>query len=146
MTVRPIAAGSRVTLHFSLHLRDGTLVDESRGGAPLVVTIGQGELVAGLEQCLLGLRAGDRRNFEIAAGDAYGPSLNNNIQSLPRDAFPPDMDIKPGMVVGFELPSGEEVPGTVVSMGDADVVIDFSHPLAGHDLVFDVEILSVESG
>ncbi|MHB8455665.1 MAG: FKBP-type peptidyl-prolyl cis-trans isomerase [Acidiferrobacterales bacterium] len=146
MTGEMIAPGSRVALHFSLHLRGETLVDESRGGDPLVVTIGQGDLDTGLEQRLLGLQAGDRRHFEIAAGEAYGPRLGDNIHNLRRDGFPKDMDIKPGMVVGFELPSGEEVPGTVITAGETEVVIDFSHPLAGHDLVFDVEILSVEAG
>ncbi len=146
MTDGPITDGCRVTLHFSLHLRDGTLVDQSHDGEPLTVVIGKGELIAGLERCLLGLRVGERGHFELAASDDYGSRADENIHLIPRNDFPAEFKVEPGMVVGFTLPSGEEVPGMVRTVSDAGVVIDFSHPLAGHDLVFDVEILSVESG
>jgi len=145
MNADPITLGHRVMLQFRLCLRDGTVVDQSHGGEPLTITMGQGDLISGLEQCLLGLRVGERGHFELTASDAYGSRLESNIRGVPRDGFPPDMVVEPGMVVGFMLPSGEEVPGTVMTVGDADVMVDFSHPLAGHDLVFDVEIMSVGS-
>jgi FKBP-type peptidyl-prolyl cis-trans isomerase SlpA len=62
---------------------------------------------------------------------------------MPRSDFPIDMSLEPGIVVAFDLPSGDEVPGTVVEVSEHEVQVDFSHPLAGHDLVFEVEILEV---
>lgn len=144
MTIHWVTEGCRVTLDFSLILRDGTLVDHSRDGEPLTITIGRDELVAGLEQRLLGLCPGDKRHFEIPAADAYGPRLEENIQVVPREHFPPELVAEPGVIMGFTLPSGEEVPGRIMAIDDVEATVDFSHPLAGHDLVLDVEILAVE--
>ncbi|MHB8428408.1 MAG: FKBP-type peptidyl-prolyl cis-trans isomerase [Acidiferrobacterales bacterium] len=144
MTACAVAEGCRVTLDFRLLLRDGTLVDCSSDGEPLTIIIGGGDLVAGLEQRLLGLHSGDKRRFEIPAADAYGSRLEDNIHVLPRAHFLPGMGIVPGSVVEFTLPTGEEILGRIMTVEDAEVVVDFSHPLAGHDLVLDVEILAVE--
>ncbi len=144
MTARVVAEGCRVTLHFILQLCDGTLVDLSGEGEPLTITIGQGDLAAGLERRLLGLSAGDKRHFEVAAIDAYGPRREENIHVIPREQFPPELAVEPGSVVEFTLPTGEEMPGMIMSVEETEVTVDFSHPLAGHDLVLDVEILAVE--
>ncbi|MHB8258219.1 MAG: FKBP-type peptidyl-prolyl cis-trans isomerase [Acidiferrobacterales bacterium] len=144
MTARAVAEGCRVTLHFILQLRDGTLVDRSAEGEPLMITIGRGDLAAGLEQCLLGLSAGDKRHCEVAATDAYGPRREENIHVIPRAQFPPELAVEPGAVVEFTLPTGEGMPGRIMSVEETEVTVDFSHPLAGHDLILDVEILAVE--
>ena len=144
MSAQPITHGCRVTMRFSLHLADGTLVDESRDGEPLTVVVGQGDLMPCLEQRLMGLRTGEAAHFEIGASDACGRGTDDNVHALARDSFPPDMPLDPGVVLEFTLPSGEEVAGTVLGVTAGEVTVDFSHPLAGHDLVFDVEILSVE--
>lgn len=144
MSTLPVSDGCRVTLHYGLRLGDGTLVDESRGGAPLTVTVGRGDLIACLEQRLIGLRVGESAHFEIAANDALGPRPDDNVHVIAKDSFPSNMPVQAGMVVEFTLPSGEEVAGTVLSVNAGEVTVDFSHPLAGHDLVFDVEILAVE--
>ncbi|HEX9626870.1 MAG TPA: peptidylprolyl isomerase [Acidiferrobacterales bacterium] len=138
-----IERGRRVRLHFSLRLKDGTIADSSLGGEPAEWVIGDGALIEGLENLLLGMRAGDKRSFEVAAGEAYGAIREEVVHSLPRDAFPADMALEPGLVIGFETPSGEEIPGTIVGLDDDAVQVDFSHPLAGHDLIFEVEILEV---
>ncbi len=141
-----IGPKSRVQLHFRLQLADGTEVDTSLGGDPLSVTLGQGELIDGLESRLLGLQAGDQRRFEIPAPEAYGPIEGGTLSTLPRSDFPPKVEPVPGAVIAFATPQGEEVPGTVVAVGETEVLVDFSHPFAGHDLIFEVEILSVEAG
>lgn len=131
-------AGDSVTFDFSLTLADGTVIDES-GDEPLSIVIGRGDLFEYLEQCLLGLSVGEHRRFKISADHAAG-----NTETLPRSQFPREIDLEPGLVIAFEMPSGEEVAGTVVDVQDEQVVIDFTHPLAGRDLVFDVTIRSVK--
>ncbi len=139
-----IQYGSTVTLHYTLSLPDGRVVESSRGEAPAVVTVGRGEMLPGLERRLLGLRAGTQARFEIPCLEAYGPAGEPQLQSLSREEFPPDIPLEPGIVVGFETPNGAEIPGTVIEVSDREVIVDFAHPLAGHDLVFEVEVLSVE--
>lgn len=139
-----IEPGSRVSLHFSLSLADGTPVEASAPHEPWTVTIGSGDLIEALERCLLGLRAGERRRCEIPALDAFGPAHDAAIHTLPRDAFPPELNAEVGQVIGFSTPAGDEIPGHVLSVTETEVTVDFCHPLAGHDLVFEVEILAVD--
>jgi FKBP-type peptidyl-prolyl cis-trans isomerase 2 len=135
-----------VRFHFRLRLADSTEVDTSYGGDPLSVTLGQGELTDGLEYRLLGLCAGDQRRFEIPALEAFGAIEAGTLSTLPRSDFPPEVELAAGAVIAFATPQGEEVPGTILAVGDAEVLVDFSHPLAGHDLIFEVEILEVTRG
>ncbi len=144
MTGSAVVQGCQVTLHFVLTLTDGTLIDRSEQDAPLVITLGRNELAPGLESCLIGLRCGDRRHFDVLADNAYGPRLEENVHVIAREQFPADANLEPGVVMEFTLPSGEAVPGRIVAVDDSMAAVDFSHPLAGHDLVFDVEIIAVE--
>ncbi len=139
-----IETGSRVVLHYTLSLAaTGKIAETTRGAPPAQLVVGRSDLLPVFENCLLGLTAGEVRRFEIASRDAYGETDEPEIEVMPRTDFPPDMALAPGLVIGFELPSGQELPGTVVEVSEHEVHVDFSHPLAGHDLVFDVEILEV---
>jgi FKBP-type peptidyl-prolyl cis-trans isomerase SlpA len=139
-----IQAGSRVTLHYTLSLADKTVVDSTRDAEPITFQVGSGALIEILESPLFGLRAGDQRRFEISAAHSQLPASAETIQVMARSDFPAELAIEAGQVLGFVLPSGEEVPGLIVSISDAEVIVDFSHPLAGRDLIFNVEILAVE--
>ena len=134
-----IAAGSRVTLHFSLLLADGREIDSTRRGKP--VTMGDGNLPAAFEQLLLGLVPADDRQFEVAAADAFGPWRVENLREYPRERFS-GMELEPGLVVSFREPGGE-VPGVVHRLDGDRVEVDFNHPLSGKDLIFDVSIIAV---
>ena len=140
-----VAAGRRVTLRYTLALADGTVLDSTDGELHLTISIGSGELVDFLEQRLVGLRSGDQQHFEIPAAQTRSSIEEGALQRLPRGDFPADMDLTPGQVLGFRLAGYEEIPGQVVAVTDREVTVDFSHPLAGRDLIFDVEIIAVES-
>ncbi len=139
-----VEAGRHVTLRYTLALADGTVLDSTDGELPASFRIGSGELVAFLEQHLIGLRPGDRRRFEIPAAQTRSSLEEGALQRLPRTDFPADVELTPGQVLGFQLAGDEEIPGQVVAVTDREVTVDFSHPLAGRDLIFDVEIISVE--
>jgi len=139
-----IQPGSRVTLHYTLCLADDTVVDSTRDGEPITFSMGSGALIEILESPLLGLHTGEHRRFEISAAESLLPADAEVMQVMARSDFPADLALEAGQVLGFVMPSGEEVPGLIVSVSDIEVVVDFSHPLAGRDLIFDVEILAVE--
>lgn len=139
-----VGPGSRVTMHYTLQLKDGTVVDSTRAGEPATLVIGGGELVDLLEARLLGMTAGEHRHVELSALETQGLATSRPTERLARANFPLEMEIQVGQVIGFALPNGQEIPGRVFEITDTDVAVDFSHPLAGHDLVFDVEIISVE--
>lgn len=138
-----IQSGSRVTLHYELRLADETVVDSTHAGEPATFLMGSGELIEMLEQRLLGLQAGERRHFEISAAESQAAASAEVVQTLARSDFPADMALAPGQVIGFETPNGQETPGLILSVSETEVQVDFTHPLAGRDLIFDVEIIAV---
>lgn len=139
-----IGPGRRVTLHFRMILEDGTVADETPPDEPLVFTVGDGSLVPGLEAMLTGMAAGESANLLVMPDEAFGFRDADNVHTLPREQFPADMPLEPGTVIGFSVPSGDELPGMVLEADEASVRVDFNHPLAGHVLNFQVEILAVE--
>jgi FKBP-type peptidyl-prolyl cis-trans isomerase SlpA len=139
----PISPESIVTLHLSLTLEDGTVAESTFDDAPLTFTLGDGTLVEGLELGLYGLRAGDTQRLSLFPEQAYGLRDPEKIHFLPRTDFPADMALEPGCVIGFDTPEGEELAGMVVAAEGDAVEVDFNHPLAGHVVIFDVEIVEV---
>jgi FKBP-type peptidyl-prolyl cis-trans isomerase SlpA len=138
-----IAANSRVTLHFALLLDDGGVVDSNFEGKPATLTIGDGNLLASFESTLLGLAAGDEREFVMLPEKAFGMPNPNNVQYFKRSDFAPEMDLQEGLIVSFADAAKAELPGVIKSVGDTEVVVDFNHPLAGKTLLFKVRIVDV---
>ncbi|PAU87559.1 peptidylprolyl isomerase [Pseudomonas sp. WN033] len=142
MTDIRITHDSQVTLHFTLKLPGGEVVDTTVGKKPATFKIGDGSLLPGFEQSLFGLKAGDQRSFEIEPERGFGQGNPQNIQTMPRDGFK-DMEPEPGLMIIFQDAAGGEMPGVVKSVSDTVVEIDFNHPLAGKVVTFEVEILEV---
>ena len=139
-----IEPGSRVTLLYTLSVEDGTVVESTDGFDPLSFTLGDGTLIAGLEAVLVGLRAGDKQCLQIDPREGFGYPDVGNVHFLPRERFPEDVEPQAGLIVGFETPGGDELPGTVLEVDAEQVRVDFNHPLAGRTITFDVEVLAVE--
>ncbi|AUM11967.1 FKBP-type peptidyl-prolyl cis-trans isomerase [Ketobacter alkanivorans] len=143
MSEQRIGPGKRVTLHFSVLLMDGSVVDTTKQKAPATFTVGDGNLLPGFEQSVFGLKAGDKRSIVLEAENAFGPHNPDNIQTMRRGAFSRDMALEPGLIVSFADKSKAELPGLIQSVTEDQVVVDFNHPLAGKDLTFQVEIINV---
>lgn len=138
-----IGPGKRVTLHFSVLLLDGSVVDTTKNGNPATFTVGDGNLLPGFEQSIFGLKAGDKRSVMLEAENAFGPYNPENLQTMRRGLFSRDMELQPGLVVSFADKSKAELPGVIKEVSEEQVVVDFNHPLAGKDITFQVEIINV---
>jgi len=144
MTELPIDQGTRVTLHFALRFEAGQLVDSTFEKAPATLDIGDENLPENFEAYLMGLKAGDHERFQVPPEKAFGQRNPNNIQTFKRHEFSADMVLEPGVVVSFADARQQELPG-VIKRVEGDVVdVDFNHPLAGHTLEFEVQIIDVE--
>ncbi|WP_371195811.1 FKBP-type peptidyl-prolyl cis-trans isomerase [Glaciecola sp. SC05] len=140
-----IGENSEVILHFDLKLSDGSAVDSTRvNNKPAKMVVGDGSLTPNFEKCLLGLKVGDKKAFSINADDAFGMPNPDNIYHVDRTKFTADTELKEGMIMGFSQPDGSELPGVIRSIAGHSVTVDFNHPLAGQDIIFDVEILKVK--
>jgi len=138
--------GSEVLMHFTIFLEDGTVAETTEGEEPLHFVMGDETLAEGLELALFGLKAGDKQSLKIGPETAYGYPEPNNIYSMARTDFPEDMELERGMIVSFAIPDGEEFPGMITEVDKKQVTVDFNHPLSGHEILFEVEILKVTGG
>jgi FKBP-type peptidyl-prolyl cis-trans isomerase SlpA len=140
-----IGPNSKVRMHFSISLEDGTIADTTRDDhEPLEFVIGDGTMIQGLELALYGLKAGDKQTLTIEPNLAFGYHDPENIHSMSKDEFPQDMQLAKGVIIEFNTPAGDGVPGMILEVGENEVEVDFNHPLAGHEITFEVEILSVD--
>lgn len=137
-----IDEGMEITLHFTLKLEDGTVVDSTKEKAPATFVFGDGNLPPGFEHPIKGLGAGQNAAFEITPEHAFGQHNEQNIQTLEREDFG-DETPEVGMVMSFADKAGTELPGVVKTIDGDRVEVDFNHPLAGRTLTFEVEVLDV---
>ena len=136
-----IKHGDRVTLHYRLASLGQEIVN-TFADAPETFRIGSGELDARLEKHLLGMTSGQRETLHLPAWDAFGERDEDLRQTLPRRDFPEDAPV--GHQVGFELPNGHNLLGTIVQVDENSVVVDFNHPLAGLPVEFEIEIIAID--
>ena len=139
-----IGLNCKVELHFALSLSDtGELVDSTFGKKPASLVIGDGNLPEAFEMVIHGMNAGERKVETIKPKDGFGQRNPSNIQRIPKDQFDPTIELAEGLVLSFQDKAKSELPGVVSLIEDRMVTVDFNHPLAGRDLEFEVEILSV---
>ena len=116
-----------------------TVIDSNKGAQPLEFITGKGQIIPGLEKELVGMNEGESKTITVKAADAYGEVNPEAQQTLPREQFE-GIDLQKGMALYGQGEGGQTVQVTVVDFDDKEVTIDFNHPLAGKDLVFDVTV------
>jgi peptidylprolyl isomerase len=135
--------GDVVRIHYTGRLTDGTEFDSSQGREPLQFEVGAGQIIAGLDREIATMEEGEKHTVTIPAAEAYGEHKPEQVQELPRAAIPADIDPTPGMQLQATTQSGQPIPIMVVDVDDSTVTVDANHPLAGRDLVFDVELVEI---
>jgi len=135
-------AGDTVQVHYTGTLSDGTVFDSSQGREPLQFTLGAGEVIPGFEKAVAGMSVGERKTVTIPADEAYGARSPQAILQVPRQQFPQEIDPQPGLQLVMQRSDGHQIPVVVVEVTETHVVIDANHPLAGHDLTFEIELVA----
>ncbi|MDW1988303.1 FKBP-type peptidyl-prolyl cis-trans isomerase [Vibrio sp. 811] len=136
---------SVVTLHFTIKMKDGSVADSTHNmGKPAKFVMGDGSLSGNFEQCLVGLQSGENKAIELKAQDAFGMPNPDHIHHMDRTKFVGEAEVEVGTIMAFSGPDGMEIPGIITEIAGDSVTVDFNHPLAGQDVTFEVEILSVE--
>ncbi len=138
----PVGPGTRVELRFTLRLSNQQIID-STGKNSATFIVGDGNLMPGFERAMFGLHAGDSRRLAIKPEHGFGLSNPENVQLMRRDRFGDEIEVAEGLVVSFASRQEQEVPGVITRVTDDEVEVDFNHPLAGEEILFEVEILQV---
>ncbi|MGD9118371.1 MAG: peptidylprolyl isomerase [Dehalococcoidia bacterium] len=137
------AVGDRVQVHYTGKLSDGTVFDSSKDRDPLAFVIGDGNMIAGFDEAVRGMVVGQIKRVTIPAAEAYGPYREDLVVVLPREELAEDIEV--GQKVPLQnVTSGETVYFTVMEITDTEVTLDANHPLAGEDLTFEIEMMSIE--
>ena len=137
----PIGPGTEVTLSFQLSLPDGQLIDQT-GASGATFKFADGSLLPGFEQALVGLFAGDRTVVTLSSDQGFGAVNEDNIHWMKRSDFARELLLEEGLVVSFQGPDGE-LPGIIKQVREEVVKVDFNHPLAGREIVFEADIIEV---
>jgi FKBP-type peptidyl-prolyl cis-trans isomerase SlpA len=138
-----IDRSSIVTLHFKLALADGTPVDGTEDGEPMTFTIGDGTMIAAFEDALMGLCVGDKQQMSLDPRDTFGFPEEENKHWMKKSEFALDVELEEGMMIEFSTPAGDQIPGVLLELSEDKVLVDFNHPLAGHEVVFSVDIINI---
>lgn len=133
---------SIVKMHYRIRLADGMEVVSNFGEEAFEYKMGSGALMRGLELALLGLRAGDKQSIRLPVHEAFGVADPNNRHYIERQKLTPIGMLRQGMIIDVAY-QGDSTPATVLEIEADRVLLDFNHPLAGHDIDFDVEIVEV---
>jgi FKBP-type peptidyl-prolyl cis-trans isomerase SlyD len=140
-----IQDGTVVELHYTLTLEDGSIVDSSEGAAPLAYLHGHGNIVPGLERQLTGRKTGEELEAVVPPAEGYGEFDPDGEESVPREAFPAEAELEPGMMFHTEDEAGNVQPLWVKDIEAETVMVTSNHPLAGRTLYFKVKIGTVRS-
>ena len=138
-----IENGSKVQLEYTLADDSGKVLDSNKGVEPLTFTQGRQEIIAGLEQALDGMRAGEEKKVTLKPAEAYGEVDPAAITEVPKEQIPADA-LKVGTELVAQNQSGERRTVRIKEIKEDSVIIDLNHPLAGKTLVFNVKVLGVE--
>ena len=135
--------GNTVTLHYTGILNDGTQFDSSEGKEPLMFQVGSGQVIPGFNDGVIGMNIGETKTIVVPHQDAYGPKIDDAIQVVQKEKFPPDFEIRVGETVAGQTQDGHGFNAVILSEQTDTVTLDFNHPLAGEDLTFEVKLMSV---
>jgi peptidylprolyl isomerase len=144
--MQQVKKGDTIKVHYHGKLVDGTTFDSSEGREPLEFEVGSGMVIPGFDEGVTGMGIGEKKTVQIPAEEAYGPKQEDMIMEFPRDRFPADMVPEVGMQLNMTNGEGQNFPVVIAEVKEDVIVLDANHPLAGKDLIFDLELVAINGG
>src|ERR1700761_4247374 len=141
--MQTVKNGDTVRVHYHGKLEDGSTFDTSEGREPLEFTVGSGQVIKGFDDAMLDMTPGDKKTVEIPVEHAYGEKNDDMMMEYPLSEFPADMKPEPGMELHMSDDEGNVFPVVIAEVHEDSVVLDANHALAGKDLVFEIELISI---
>ena len=135
--------GSKVKVHYTGTLTDNTVFDSSREREPIEFTVGAGQMIEGFDAAVNGMTIGESKQVTIPAEKAYGPKLDEAMITVPKTQLPEGMNAEVGMQLEARQQDGRTQILVIAEVKEEEVVLDANHPLAGKDLIFDIELMEV---
>jgi peptidylprolyl isomerase len=144
--MRQAKLGDTVRVHYRGKLHDGSVFDASFDREPLQFTIGEGKVIPGFEEAVVGMNPGDSKTTELPAEKAFGPHREDMVVVVDKSEFPAPAEPRVGQSVPIPRPDGPPVDVIVTEVTESEVTVDANHPLAGEDLTLDIELIDIVYG
>jgi peptidylprolyl isomerase len=144
--MQQVKSGDKVKVHYHGKLTSGETFDSSAGRQPLEFEVGSGMVIRGFDEGVTGMKVGEKKTIKIPADQAYGIKNPDMLMDFPRDRFPAEMKVELGMQLVMSDPSGQQFQVKVSEIKDEIIVLDANHPLAGEELIFDLELVEIVGG
>ncbi|MDH7517529.1 MAG: peptidylprolyl isomerase [Candidatus Thermoplasmatota archaeon] len=142
--MRCVKKGDKVKVEYTGMLEDGTIFDSSeKHNAPLEFVAGGGQLIKGFDNAVIGMNIGEEKEIKIPPEEAYGMPNPDFVKEVPRDCFPPDQEIKPGMIFVMKMDNGRQIPLRITLVSEDKVTVDLNPPLAGKTLIFKIKLIAI---
>ena len=138
-----VKKGDKVKVHYHGKLTSGETFDSSEGRDPLEFEVGSGNVIKGFDDGVTGMEVGEKKTINIPFLEAYGPRNPEMVIEVTKDKFPEDMEIEIGLPLMMSDGDGHQFQVTIVEIKEVEVMLDANHPLAGKDLVFDLELMEI---
>ncbi len=145
--VKTVKKGDKVKVDYEGSFDDGEIFDSSKHGDhshPLEFEVGNGQVIKGFEEEVLGMKKGEEKKFALAPADAYGESDPRLSQKIPRAALPKDKEPEVGMALMIASPDGRQFPVRIIDVDEENITVDINHPLAGKRINFKIKLLEIE--
>lgn len=137
-----ITKGNTVEVHYTGKFVDGEVFDSSEGNNPLQFEVGSGQIIPGFENAIMGKQIGEKVTVKVAPEEAYGPIREDLVVEVPVDKMPGQVEV--GQLLQADSGDGQTVQVIVREVKEDVIVIDGNHPLAGQELIFDIEVVSIQ--
>jgi peptidylprolyl isomerase len=138
----PAEQGDTVKVHYTGKLEDGRVFDSSKDREPLQFTVGEGQVLPGFEQAIVGMQPGEQKSETIPAEKAFGERRDELVVKVNREEFKTDQELEVGQRFSVKGEGGAQT-FTIVELDESSATIDANHELAGLDLVFDIELVAI---
>lgn len=133
-----------VKVHYKGTLTTGEVFDSSEGREPLEFQVGSGQMIPGFDKAIVDMKLNEKKTIEIPASEAYGEPKEELFQEVPKDQLPQEIKPEVGMALAAQLPDGRQQQLIISEVKEDTIVVDANHPLAGKDLVFEVEVVEIK--
>lgn len=144
--MQQVKTGDKVKVHYHGKLANGETFDSSAGREPLEFEVGSGMVIKGFDDGVSGMHVGEKKTIIIPVDEAYGPVNPDMLFEYPKAQFPPEMQLETGMQLMMSNASGEQFEVKINEIKTDVVLLNANHPLAGEELIFDLELMEIVGG
>ncbi|HZX09646.1 MAG TPA: peptidylprolyl isomerase [Acidobacteriota bacterium] len=138
-----VKKGDKVKLHYTGRLEDGKVFDSSKDREPIQFEAGAGEIIKGLDEAIIGMEPGEKKDISVASDNAYGNYDKKLLIDVPKDKLPEDVKPEKGAILNLVDKQGRSIPSKVTEIKENSIQVDANHPLAGKDLDFEIEVVEI---